>query len=182
MEYTDGIVAFTRVLKPGQFGFAESKLLYSHAFRPDERREPAELNLLLDSEVFHYFLITHYGQPAGLVALWQFDTFVYLEHFAVSEQLRNKKIGERAMKLLCNNIEKPLILESEHPVNEMAERKLGFYKRQGFQILDDEYIQPAYGGDKQPVNMLLLGNTMFSKEEIATIVSTIKSKVYNQAS
>ena len=179
MEYTDGIVSFTRILEPGQFGFAESKLLYSHAFTADERREPAEINLLLGSEVFHYYLITHYGQPAGLVALWKFDTFVYVEHFAVSEQLRNKKIGERAMKLLCNNMEKPLILEAELPTNEFALRRLGFYKRQGFNILSEDYLQPAYGAAKQPVKMLLLGNHLFSDEETSAIISLIKTKVFN---
>ena len=71
-----------------------------------------------------------------------------------------------------------IILESEpSDLNEMAERRIGFYERNGYQIISKEYVQPSYGEGKNALNLFLLSN--FPIENISEIVTEIHEEVYH---
>ncbi|MDY0343947.1 MAG: GNAT family N-acetyltransferase [Lentimicrobium sp.] len=167
-----------RITRTNEFGFAEIKLLYQRAFTNEERRDPADLDQLLEHPDFSFYLVNHYSWPAGLIAVWQFPDFVFIEHMAVSEQFRNRRIGANALEQLLALSELPLVLESEQPVDETTSSRLNFYKRQGFQVIDADYLQPPYRKENEPLPMVLLSNHPYPAEEASMIAAAIKAKVY----
>ncbi len=123
-------------------------------------------------------------QPDGVKALmnyWEFDEFIFLEHFAVSEQLRGKGIGSSMMSELQKlSGNKPIVLEAEPPqCDEIAARRIMFYKRLGFTVNDYEYWQPALQPDELPIQLVLLtSNGALSFEDFIRIKETLYKYVY----
>ena len=77
------------------------KLLHS-AFPKDERRDDKMQRAYTDNlENFHCLLIRDFDNPIGLITYWQFEDFVYVEHFAIHEKHRNQGIGYEAMHCSC---------------------------------------------------------------------------------
>lgn len=167
-----------RITRTNEYGFAEIKLLYQRAFNNEERRNPADLDQLLEHPDFSFYLVNHYSWPAGLLAVWQFPDFIFIEHMAVSEQFRNRRIGANALEQLMAMSELPLVLESEQPVSETSRSRLSFYKRQGFHVIDANYLQPPYRPDDEPIPMVLMSNHAYPPEEASMISAAIKAKVY----
>lgn len=139
----------------------------------------------------HYdeFNVTYFNsmcyQPDRVKALmnyWFFDEFVFLEHFAVSEELRGQGIGSLMMKELQKNSgDKPIVLEAEPPdTDNIALRRIEFYKRLGFSVNEFEYWQPALQADESPIKLVLLtskGQLLF--EEFERMKYVIYKNVYN---
>ena len=52
--------------------------------------------------------------------------------FAVDPAQRNGGHGKNVLNHLCQLLQHPIVLEVEMPEEEMAQRRINFYKRQGF--------------------------------------------------
>jgi ribosomal protein S18 acetylase RimI-like enzyme len=153
--------------------------LYCATFPINERRELESLQMLIGNNECEINQITIQNeQPAGLCIFWSFREFLFLEHFAVEPELRGLGIGEQTLALLREKC--PLILlETEPPVDEISERRIKFYQRNGFKLLHRQYFQPSYGGNKPPVEMKLMCNGIdFSSEELDRYILVIRTKVY----
>lgn len=175
---TSANTTLLKISRTDDYGFAEIKLLYQRSFSSEERRDPTDLNQLLEQPDFSFYLINHYTWPAGLLAVWQFPDFVFIEHMAISEQFRNRKLGANALEQLITMNDKPLVLESEPPIDDITSSRINFYKRQGFEIIDTDYQQPPYRLENSPQSMVLMSNHSYSPEETTLIVAAIKDKVY----
>ncbi len=80
----------------------------------------------------------------------------FLQIFEVFEEFRNQKFGEKILESLQEKFEK-LILETEpDSLSEIAERRLRFYERNGFSVIEKNYLQPSYGEGKYAVNLFLM--------------------------
>jgi N-acetylglutamate synthase-like GNAT family acetyltransferase len=180
MELTNGVISLIPVTSPEFPGFAEVKLLYYRAFQPDERREVSDLVAQLEKPDFKLLIIQMYEMPAGLIALWQLNNFMFIEHIAVTEQFRNRKIGETALKMIADSLEQPVLLETVFPTENISESRLAFYERIGFDIIDNNYEQPAYSPEKNSKKMLLLSNRAIMPDPIEKIVTEIHKVVYAQ--
>ncbi len=95
----------------------------------------------------------------GFITLWNFDDFIYVEHFAIDEALRGFNLGARVLSKL-RKTHKTIVLEVEMPSdnNPVAARRIDFYRRNGFEIVNDEYIQPPYGPGLPSVQMYLMSS------------------------
>ena len=180
MELTNGVISLTPVTHPEFPGFAEVKLLYFRAFQPDERREVNDLIAHLETKDFTLLMIQMYDKPAGLIALWQFEHFVFIEHIAITEQFRNRKIGETALKMIADSQELPIVLEAQYASEAVSEGRVAFYQRIGFDIIDDNYEQPAYSPEKNSKKMLLLSNRAIMPDPVEEIVQQIHKTVYKK--
>ena len=180
MELTNGVISLIPVTSPEFPGFDEVKLLYYRAFQPDERREVSDLVAQLEKPDFKLLIIQMYEMPAGLIALWQLNNFMFIEHIAVTEQFRNRKIGETALKMIADSLEQPVLLETVFPTENISESRLAFYERIGFDIIDNDYEQPAYSPEKNSKKMLLLSNRAIMPDPIEKIVTEIHKVVYAQ--
>ena len=114
-------------------------------------------------------------------AAWEFETFIYVEHFAVNPVLRNGGVGSKMLKALTEDAEKMIILEVEPPTEEIAVRRVRFYERNGFFFNDYPYIQPSMGeGRKETPLFLMSTERKIDEEEYRMIRNTLYTKVYGK--
>lgn len=159
------------------FSFALSLLIT--AFPRDEYRDPeAWAALTCESEAFSNNLILHGNERVGLLTLWKFAPFVYVEHFAIDASLRGQGLGRHVMEKLLNKAQQPLVLEVEMPETDMARRRIAFYERCGLKLLAYPYVQPPYRTDGQALPMRVMCTHALSQNEFERVRQTLYSRVY----
>lgn len=160
-----------RISKPSEV----LRELYELSFPPEERRD--WFRLPLDTPAFKLMAIVDEasGDEIGLITVWQFEGFSYVEHFAVNPNLRGAGLGSKVLEQLQG----PVILEVE-PVGSTpeAERRIRFYERNGFRVLDVHYVQPPYspGLPELELRLMLRGDIA----DIDKAIKTIHKNVYNK--
>jgi len=160
--------------------FEAIKNLYLTAFPPSERREFDELKKQIYHVECNLNLILTGEKIAGFVILWNFTDFVFLEHFAIEPGLRGLGIGERTLSEIKSRFQKTIILETELPDNELSQRRISFYERNGFHKLSRSYFQPAYSSNKSEVELKLMStNVDLDENQLDNYISVIREKVYH---
>lgn len=165
--------------------FSAIKGIYLSAFPECERREEGQWADLIDSEPLLSLYAVACGDSAstiGFITSWNFDGFIYIEHFAISETVRNGGFGTKAIRKFLDCIAggKRVVLEVEPPgISPLAQRRISFYQRQGFVMSGYAYKQPPYAEGKEMIDLKLMStNPIADEEDYASIVKTIHSKVY----
>lgn len=155
----------------------QTRMLYRSAFPPEERRP--EGKIIVDDERFSFnTIVNDKGRELGLMTIWIFPDFNYIEHFAVFPELRGCGIGTEALRLIPD----PVVLEIEPPdTGTEAKNRMEFYRRNGFRELDHEYIQPPYSSELSPVPLRLMarGNFQLSPSEISRILHNEVYRAFN---
>ncbi len=160
---------------------AAAEDLYLAAFPPEERRPwqqiadtgtmPRLCGLYNNEELF-----------VGFVTVWTFERYAYVEHFAVSPSQRGGGIGAAAMAALRQMLGMPVVLEVEPPTHRdpMAPRRIAFFERCGFALLDYDYVQPPYSAGLPSVPLCLMSTD--PGLDPAEIERTLHSQVYGYSS
>ncbi|HBJ77008.1 MAG TPA: hypothetical protein DDY68_04190 [Porphyromonadaceae bacterium] len=161
---------------PEDWSFMEK--VYISRFPVDERRKFEDVKKLYKEDpYFSPHLIQRGEKNVGLIFLWKLENIIYIEHFAVAEEYAMQGIGGKTLQEVVHSTSLPLCLEAECPDTPIAIRRINFYKRNGFEVLKGDYMQPAYDADTQPVPLKILfhpnGNPLQSVEEI-------KKKLYEK--
>lgn len=160
----------------------EVRQIYLESFPPEERRDFDDIILKASSAdcPLHLDVITDRGSVLGLISWWDFGCFIYVEHFAVAGHLRSAGIGSEVLKQFLVRSPLPVVLEVERPgANEMADRRIGFYRRNGFTPLSDyDYIQPPYSPGQPSVPLLLMSTDAALDPE--NIARTLHHQVYGR--
>lgn len=173
-----------KLRKPTAKWLGPAENLYNDAFPPAERRPFSHFLLEPDSErrgpYLHIILLSKgmTSKFAGILTSWQFDDFIYIEHLAIMPGLRGGGIGSSIIEGLRSRFDSPIVLEAEHPAddNPMAARRLAFYHRLGFDIIDNDYIQPPYSPGLPEVPLLLLADA--DGLDAVAVRDTLHSQVY----
>ena len=149
---------------------------YEKTFPENERRDKEQfLDLAEDPDAF-VFLIKNEDETIGYSVIWELKDFYFLEHFEVFEEFRGQSFGSQILKEL-SDIYPKIVLETEHGnLNEIAKRRVSFYQRNGFSIIDNNYIQPKYSEEKKSLPLLLLAN--FTTPNPQKIATEIHNNVY----
>jgi GNAT superfamily N-acetyltransferase len=127
------------------------------SFPRDERREAAEQRALLTNPAYTPLLVCdEAGTILGFITLWDVGDYAFVEHFAVAPEYRNRGLGAQILRLTVEQTAKPLCLEVEPPLTEIARRRIAFYERNGFVLNDYPYEQPAYTPDRASVPLLIM--------------------------
>lgn len=151
--------------------------LYIRAFPEEERRDIDQLKRLVDTAHHMYFnAVTIDNQLAGFFIYWKLDGFYYLEHLAVNQEMRNQKIGSKILSWMDQNLEGIRLLEAEPDDTEIAARRIGYYQRNGYQVLTKEYMQPSYRAFEDACPLWILGNR--EVDDIAKYIAAIKENAY----
>lgn len=163
------------------YSFVEG--LLEASFPAEERRNADLQRANTDGNpLFHCCLVEEDKRPVGLMTYWHFDTFIYIEHFAIDPKRRGYGYGTEALKVMLSQAELPVVLEVEIPlrVNDVPHRRIGFYKRIGFQLRKYDYKQPPYrwGDEWLPMKLMTYGTL----KAVDKAVKTIYREVYGVTS
>lgn len=135
--------------------------LITTAFPADEYRALDQLRQYTDApNSFTNHVVQDDDRMIGIFTCWDFDDFVYIEHFATDPEVRNGGYGKKIMETWCKDCPKPIVLEVEEPVEEMSRRRVGFYERLGYKLWKADYQQPPYkeGDHYLPMRIMAFGN------------------------
>ena len=149
---------------------------YESTFPEDERRDEDQFLALLENPDSFIFAVKNEETHVGYIILWKLKTCYYLEHFEVFEEFRNLKLGSTILAELQEKFNNILLESEPSHLDEMAERRINFYLRNGFSIICEDYIQPSYGPGKNSINLFLLSN--FKIENVNAIEQELHLKVY----
>lgn len=160
--------------------FVELYDLYTSSFPENERRSHEDfIKLFEERNPFCCNILTQNHQFIGFLTSWEFNQFVYIEHFAITSQQRGQSLGSKALKQFMKSISKPIVLEVEPPESDIAKRRIGFYERLGFFLFVQPYMQPPYDKSKESVPMLLMcSKENFLEETSNETKNTIYKHVY----
>lgn len=155
--------------------------LMENSFPSDEYRNYDEQKNLLSNPLYNVYVIYDGDFIKAFIALWDFERFAYIEHFAVNPKYRNCGLGSDVLSKIKNTFDKRICLEVELPTGEMPKRRINFYKRNGFYLNEYDYVQPPMDEDKNPVPLMIMTtNSKLNIEEFEHIRNTLYSKVYKK--
>lgn len=136
--------------------------LYADAFPPEERRPYADASEFGEfvrgkHPKFNVLAAMEDGKFVGFLSYWNFDDYTYIEHFAVSPELRGRNIGGAMMEHVFKAVNDNVLIEVELPETEIARRRIGFYERLGFrQHSGIRYVQPPYSEGLSSLPLMLM--------------------------
>lgn len=154
--------------------FPEIYRIMQASFSDDEYRPYDEQLALFEEPEYRI-----YYMPAGFLAVWEFESFIYIEHFAVDPALRNSGTGSAMLQELVKQYQKPICLEVELPEDELTRRRIGFYERNGFVFNEYPYIQPPISKGKSPVPLRIMTyKNEITREEFQKMKEILYRRVY----
>lgn len=148
------------------------------AFPYEERRDYSDQKECLKNKYFNFFEIYDGDVAVGFTALWVFENFVFIEHIAIDEDKRGGGYGSKAIELIKEKYNKPLILEAEAPVTEQQIKRIKFYNRLGFNVNSFNYTQPSYHGDEGVPLLILSYPNKLTDEEFDEFLKETRREVY----
>ena len=135
--------------------YNEALRLYRMSFPYHEQREELSQKRILGNSEYCFDLVYDEDRFVGLILYWENEEFIYIEHFCICPEMRNKRYGERVLALLGKG-EKPRILEIDPPVDDISRRRKGFYERCGFIDNPYEHTHPAYHPESRGHSLVLM--------------------------
>lgn len=148
---------------------------YCLTFPIDERRNEEQFYALFQNEHTRIFGINANDNAMGYFVTWPMNNFLFVEFFEIFQVFRSTGLGARALEELKKQY-KVLVLETEPPaMGSVAQKRIEFYEKNGFQVSDPDYIQPAYDTTKNSINLYLMAT---DKIDLGAVKSEIYNKVY----
>lgn len=152
-----------------------TEMLLTQSFPIDEYRNLDEQKQNVSTlDIFHLYVAKEKGTPIGFISIWKFHDFSYVEHFAIEPTMRDKGYGCMVLDKVKEQ-EPRIVLEVEIPDNDVAQKRIDFYTRNGYFLCKKQYIQPAYRpeGNELPMYIMYYGNVDIEKE-----FDKIKNQLY----
>lgn len=139
--------------------------LMQASFPPSEFRTYEGELALFDYTNYRVLVAKKDGEIKAFIAEWIFDTFHYVEHFAVSPTLRGKGLGSGIFKQYIETVGAPVVIEVEDSNTLEATRRIEFYERLHFKLSDIQYLQPTLRPLSDPVSLRLMVYPSFVTNE-----------------
>lgn len=151
--------------------------LMKDAFPSIERRNYKDAKKLFYEDLYNVILRKDGNNIIAFLAIWDFEDFKYIEHFAVSKNNRGYGIGTSMLKEYLKENTNLIFLEVEFPSDEISRRRIEFYKRLGFYLNDFKYLQPPLQKHHDFLPLMIMSYPR-SVDEIEFI--NLKNKVYDK--
>lgn len=159
--------------------FCDFFALLKQGLMPLEYRSFENQKKLLKNEAYNILFCKQNGKVLGALAFWYVEDFVFVEHFVVSSECRNKGIGTKMLLFLENEIGSLTILEVELPHSALNKRRIEFYKRNGFCYNEFEYYQPPLNTGDEPLELKIMSKPkQLNEKEFQQIRQRLIKAVY----
>lgn len=148
---------------------------YCQTFPEDERRNEEQFRHLFSNPKVKILSVLEDLKEIGYVISWELTNFVFIEHFEIFSEFRSKKYGSEIIAHLFKNYSHIVLEVKPESLSEDAKRRISFYQKNGFVLIDETYIQPSYELGKNPLELWLLANWQpenihWIKEELCDVV------------
>ena len=154
--------------------------IMQNSFPKDEYRSYKEQKALFERGQYRVFAEKGKDSVTAFAAVWDFPEFLFIEHIAVTGALRGRGTGSLMLGELVRKFRKRIVLEVEPPTNETAERRVRFYKRNGFYLNEYPYFQPAFSKDRKSVELMIMTSlSPAGKSGFERIRDILYTNVYN---
>ncbi|KQR95610.1 hypothetical protein ASG01_07145 [Chryseobacterium sp. Leaf180] len=166
-----------QITSPDDFRVKKIYDSYSTSFPEDERRDWYQFVALFCHPKVKIFSVIEEANDVGYLILWELKNHVFVEHFEVFTDFRNRNLGSQIVSHLLASHPR-IILEIEpSDLNENSKRRFSFYQKNNFHLIDEMYVQPSYGKMKNPVSLWLLSN--YHPENLNDVKDEIHDVVYH---
>ena len=142
--------------------FAEWWELYEAAFPVTERRSVYLHAKALEAPAFRCLYLEDSAGFAGIMAYWQWQNMMFLEHLAIVAARRGQGLGHQALSMLQGRV----MLEIEPVVDVQTARRLAFYESCGFSRLPHPHVQLPYQAGQPDIPLWLLSRPRVSDAEV----------------
>lgn len=152
-------------LKKREFDSAFS--IMEEAFPSTEIRTYDGQKDLFEDEFYHlYGVIKEPNKVLAIVAIWDLNHFLFIEHLAVNKLYRNEGLGAQILQNIKKQWKKNILLEVEPPITMQSKRRVDFYERQEFYRNDYPYEQPPLrvGNPEIPLQIMTYPTKISEKE------------------
>lgn len=169
------------ITRPDHPQLAFIRLLYESTFPVQERRDWKQFLHLLQEPAMQLSLVMDKDEAIGFVIAWKIGTWYYVEHLAIDPAQRGKKYGEKVMQYILEAGHGRVILEVERIHDTDSQRRVNFYTRLGYTIVNIDYLQPPYRKGEATLPMMLMSHPMISDEQEAkSLAGNIRASVYER--
>jgi len=139
--------------KINQDEFLDVYKLMQQAFPPSEYRTYEDALNVLSRPNYNVFIVEEKGVLQAFIAEWEIMAIKFVEHFAVSPEMRGQGLGTKVMRAYLGQTTSSVVIEVEAEDTLEARRRIAFYKHLNFALSDIEYKQPLL--QKTPTDILL---------------------------
>lgn len=169
----------SRLTQTGAPFFREAWALYEEAFPPEERRTRTKQAELMGKPEYHFEVASEKGTFIGFLLWWEFEGLRYLEHLATVPILRGRGKGKLLLEEFMHRDTRPVLLDVEPPEDEIRQRRIRFYERNGFRCNPRNYFQPPMQEGYGPVKLMLMSfPAPLSSEAIAYFIADCHPAIY----
>lgn len=174
------MLSFHPIHQAGDTHWAAWVDTYLTSFPIEEQRPLSSIErLIVEEKRFKVIALLSHDAFIGLLTYWEFDSFVYIEHFAISPSYRSLGHGARVLTHFVRSHSLPIVLEAEPPTEATAIRRVQFYTRNGFVLYDYDYYQPPYAPDREGLSLCLMGTNPDNPAFSSHVAQTLHHEVYN---
>ncbi|WP_010169086.1 GNAT family N-acetyltransferase [Candidatus Epulonipiscium viviparus] len=150
------MIKLQRIVKQDN-NYDQGYSLYLENFPPEQSRAPATQKFVLNDEKYHYDIILVDDVFSGIIMYWEYDEYIYIEHFAICKDKRGAGLGTQTLALIQNK-GKLVILEIDPPIDAYAKSRQKFYERSGFVLTKFEHNPPAYRFGLPNQNLVIMAS------------------------
>lgn len=152
--------------------------LYEDTFPKNERRQTSSL-LSYNNEKYKRKAIFYKTDLVGIIFYWELIDFVFIEYLAFFRDYRNRGLGKEVLQIMTRRYRNQnIVLEIEPNTKDTeAMKRYMFYRKLGFDVVDNDYMQPSYGKEKPPVALWLMALDKFCDKD--RTIREIYKNVYN---
>ena len=151
------------------------------SFPSDEYRNYEEQKALLDDPFYQLYVLKNSDNNSikAFFAVWEFEDFAFIEHFAVNPEARNGGIGAKLLNKMIDFLGKAICFEVEPPIDELTTRRIDFYQRNGCFLNHYPYMQPSISKGKKAIPLLIMtSGKAITEDEYKRYKTVLYSAVY----
>ena len=156
--------------------------LMEESFPPEEHRTKEDQRALFSDPAYRVVGLRDAStqRVIAFLAMWELEHMLFLEHFAVSPELRGQGLGTKILAEVTASATKTVCLEVEPPESEITCRRVALYRRCGFFLNEYRYIQPSMAKGQPPIRLMLMtfGNAL-DKNAFDRIRDELYQKIYH---
>lgn len=134
---------FIRINSKDDKYFDDAMNVYQSSFPIFEQRTMKDQIDALEDNRYYCTVICDNDIFIGLLFYWKFENYIYIEHLAISPNLRGQNYGSKILTVFCK--ENPnTILEIDPPIDKVSINRLHFYSKLGFKLQPFTHVHPPY--------------------------------------